>query len=53
MCLSSICVVVNAMRLRSMKPIGAEKGKTRLMQRLLKRENAQENVINEDNEIGE
>lgn len=53
MCLSSICVVVNAMRLRSISPIGTEKGETKLMQRLLRRENAEETEMNEDNEISE
>lgn len=46
MCLSSICVVVNAMRLRSFHPIGTGKGDNQLMRRLLKREN-----INEDAEM--
>lgn len=38
MCLSSICVVVNAMRLRSLTPVGWQKTPNRLMKSLLKRE---------------
>ena len=50
MCLSSICVVVNALRLRSMKSIGEQKSENRLMQRLLRRENADDIETIEDNE---
>ena len=45
MCLSSICVVVNAMRLRSFHPIGAGKSENKLMRRLLKREIAEETEL--------
>ncbi|MBR3927438.1 MAG: heavy metal translocating P-type ATPase [Clostridia bacterium] len=50
MCLSSICVVVNAMRLRSFHPIGTGKGENKLMRRILKRENAEDSEASADNE---
>ena len=51
MCLSSICVVVNAMRLRSMTPIGTGKGDDILMKRLFKQENEEQIDKNADDEI--
>ncbi len=50
MCLSSICVVVNAMRLRSFHPIGTGKGENKLMRRLLKREIVEECETGADSE---
>ena len=50
MCLSSICVVVNAMRLRSFHPIGAGKSENKLMRRLLKREIAEETELTAEGE---
>lgn len=53
MCLSSICVVVNAMRLRSFHPIGTGKSEGRLMKRLLRHDTAEEDKTNADEEVGE
>ena len=51
MCLSSICVVVNALRLRSTAHIGADKRENKLMRRLLRREMADDMETIEDQEI--